>query len=180
MRFCIRARMLRIKQTSARKRTTPLSNGLCAPELIIQDELHDRGLWAQWSDLQTVIEELIRESKWFSSQVHRLYSNHSWLKDRLSLSSLGTQSLSSQRPYLERSGLIRKMISKCLGYRRSPWQTVHRILPIGVSGMGVLRDVFRHCYTILRSMKAIDMSIRLLQCLKELAAGRWLNKTSRH
>ena len=26
--------------TSRRKRTTPLSNGLCAPDLIIQDELH--------------------------------------------------------------------------------------------------------------------------------------------
>ena len=167
--------------STMRNRTTPLPNSLPAPELIIQDELHliEGPLGSMVGFYETVIEELIKEGR--NNRLPKYIASTATIRAAEGqVQSLFTRELNlfpPKGPTWKDRGLIREDDIE------SPWSLGEKagrlymgFCPIGVSGLGVQRDVFSN---LLYFSQKLDGDrywslVGYFNAVKELAAGRAL------
>ena len=162
-------------------RTTPLPNSLPAPELIIQDELHliEGPLGSMVGFYETVVEELIKEGR--NNKLPKYIASTATIRAAEGqVQSLFTRDLNlfpPKGPTWKDRGLIREDDIE------PPWSLGEKagrlymgFCPIGVSGLGVQRDVFSN---LLYFSQKLDGDrywslVGYFNAVKELAAGRAL------
>lgn len=164
-----------------RARTCPVPNGLPSPELVIQDELHliEGPLGSMVGFYETVVEALMREGR--GQQAPKYIASTATIRAAQgqvkSLFGRDMHLFPPKGPTWKDRGLICEVDGEAPSSKgNKPGRLYLGFCPIGISGLGVQRDVFA---SLLHHGHALEGDrywslVGYYNAVKELAAGRAL------